>query len=137
MSLTTIGITFGLVAVVFVAIGAASVRWMTRDPGTGALGPEPGPRTPPSRGWTALVRAVWLPAAAEALLLTLLAALWFGSLGYGGWVLVFLLLGTLGGGDRWLRHRVLATPAASELRLFAANLLKYLLAGWLCAWCLT
>jgi len=33
--------------------------------------------------------------AGEALLLTLLAALWFGSLGAGGWGLVFLLLGAL------------------------------------------
>lgn len=36
----------------------------------------------------------WWPAG-EALLLTLLAALWFGSLGAGGWVLLFLLLGVL------------------------------------------
>jgi hypothetical protein len=37
---------------------------------------------------------LWWPAG-EALLLTLLAALWFGSLGAGGWGLVFLLLGAL------------------------------------------
>jgi len=81
---------------------------------------------------------VWLPATAEALVLTLLAALWFGSLGHGGWVLVFLMLGALaGGGDRWLRHRLLGTPAGAELKLFAAGLLKYLLAGWLSAWCLS
>ena len=137
MSLTPIGITFALVAIVFIAMGAASVRWMTRGPGPGARAPEPGPQTPATEWGTAL-RIAWLPGAAEALLLTLLAALWFGSLGHGGWVLLFLLLGAIaGGGDRWLRHRVLATPLAPELRLFAVNLLKYLLAGWLCAWCLT
>ena len=37
---------------------------------------------------------LWWPAG-EALPLTLLAALWFGSLGAGGWGLVFLLLGVL------------------------------------------
>ncbi len=31
----------------------------------------------------------------EALLFTLLAALWFASLGHGGWVLLFALLGAL------------------------------------------
>jgi hypothetical protein len=48
-------------------------------------------------GWALGVRkrgnAVALTA--EALLLTLLASLWFASLGHGGWVLVFLLLGLL------------------------------------------
>ncbi len=33
--------------------------------------------------------------AAEALFLTLLSSLWFASLGHGGWVLLFLLLGLL------------------------------------------
>ena len=37
-------------------------------------------------------------ATAEALALTLLGALWFGSLGSGGWVLVFLLVGMLASG---------------------------------------
>jgi hypothetical protein len=35
------------------------------------------------------------PLAGEALLLALFAGLWFGSLGSGGWWLVFLLLGGL------------------------------------------
>jgi hypothetical protein len=33
--------------------------------------------------------------AGEALVLTLLATLWFKSLGHGGWLLLFLLLGLL------------------------------------------
>jgi len=136
MSLKLIGIAFLFVAVVFIALGAALVRWTTREPGTGERAPDPGPRTPID--WGTAFHAAWLPAAAEALVLTLLAALWFGSLGHGGWVLVFLLLGAIaGGGDRWLRHRVLGTPAVAELKLFAAALLKYLLAGWLCAWFLS
>jgi hypothetical protein len=135
MSLTPIGITFGLVAVLFTAMDAALVRWADGGWDLGARASLP----PTSRsGWLAAARVAWLPASAEALLLTLLAALWFGSLGHGGWVLVFLLLGALaGGGNRWLRHRVQAIPAGPDLKLFAAGLLKYFLAGGLCAWGLT
>jgi hypothetical protein len=43
----------------------------------------------------AAIRADFLPSALEALLLTLFAGLWFGSLGSGGAVLVFLLAGAL------------------------------------------
>lgn len=39
-----------------------------------------------------------ISAAAEALVLTLLGALWFASLGSGGWVPVFLLIGVLASG---------------------------------------
>ena len=39
--------------------------------------------------------APWPRLALEAVLLTLFAALWFASLGHGGWVLLFLLLGLL------------------------------------------
>ncbi len=135
MSLTPIGITFGLVAVVFIATGTASVRWEDRGWGLGARGSS-APTAP--LDWGAAVRIAWLPATAEALVLTLLAALWFGSLGHGGWVLVFLLLGALAsGGDRWLRQRLAGTPAGNELKPFIAGLVKYLLAGALCAWCLS
>ena len=135
MSLKLIGIAFVLVAVVFIAVGAALVRWVGGGWGVGVRGSSQ-PTTPPA--WGLAVRVGWPPATAEALALTLLAALWFGSLGHGGWVLVFLLLGAIaGGGDRWLRHRVLGTPAVAELKLFAVTLLKYLLAGWVCAWFLS
>ncbi len=43
---------------------------------------------------TPLTRA-WLPLGIEALLLVLFAALWFGSLGHGGWALLFLVTGLL------------------------------------------
>ena len=132
MSLTPIGIAFVLVALVFVATSVVTVRWTTRDPGSGA--PDPGTPTPIG----AALRAAWLPATAEALFLTLLAALWFGSLGHGGWVVLFLLLGALaGGGEGWARSRLRGAPAGAQVRLFVAALLKYLLAGGLCVWCLT
>jgi len=132
MSLTPVGITFALVALLFVGFAAAAVH---RPAGGGAPGAG---ETPSFVSWGAAIRVAWLPAAAEALALTLLAALWFGSLGHGGWWLVFLLLGALAGGaDRWQRHRLGGTPGRAELLGFAAGLLRYLLAGGLCAWFLT
>ncbi|HTO73584.1 MAG TPA: hypothetical protein VMJ30_07190 [Gemmatimonadales bacterium] len=41
------------------------------------------------------IRRAWLPLGTEALLLVLFAALWFGSLGHGGWALLFLVTGLL------------------------------------------
>jgi hypothetical protein len=134
VSLTPIAIAFVLVAPVFVATSVVTVRWTTRDPGSGTRDPDPGTGTP----FGAALRAAWLPATAEALFLTLLAALWFGSLGHGGWVVLFLLLGAIaGGGDRWAHSRLRGAPAGVDVRLLVASLLKYLLAGGLCAWCLT
>ena len=46
---------------------------------------------PPGPGF----RAPWPGYLTDALLLTLFASLWFASLGHGGWVLLFLLLGLL------------------------------------------
>jgi hypothetical protein len=58
----------------------------------------------------------------EALLLTLLGALWFGSLGAGGWWLVFGLVGAL---QEWPT----ATPAVGLLRV-----IRTVVAGGLLAW---
>lgn len=135
MSLTPIVETFILVAVLFIAARAASVRMASGVWGAGRGAPSP-PVPPPA--WGAAFRAAWLPAAAEALTLTLLAALWFGSLGSGGWVTVFLLVGALAAGaDRWLSHRLLQTPVRQEVALFLLGLARYVAAGWLCAWLLT
>jgi len=59
----------------------------------------------------------------EALLLTLFGALWFGSLGAGGWWLVFGLLGAL---REWPGS---ASTGASLLRV-----VRTLVAGGLLAW---
>jgi hypothetical protein len=40
-------------------------------------------------------RAPWPAYLADALLFTLFASLWFASLGHGGWLLLFFLLGLL------------------------------------------
>lgn len=63
------------------------------------------------------------PLAGEALLLALFAGLWFGSLGSGGWWLVFLLLGGL-----------MAWPVRSLAG--AARIARVIGAGALLAWTL-
>ena len=126
MSLTTILEAFILVASVFNAAGLLTARWEKQGPGPGPRAPGPG-----------LLSQVWPGATFEALVLTLVAALWFGSLGHGGWVMLFFLLGALPAGDRWLRRRLAGAPAGGEVRAFVASLLKYLLAGLVCVWRLT
>jgi hypothetical protein len=131
VSQTPLGEAIVLVALLFVAAAAASLRWTGRGAAPASL-----PTAPP--GWGAAVRAVWLPAAAEALVLTLLAALWFGALGHGGWPLLFVLLGALAGGaDRWLGARLSGAPARKLLWRLAFDLARYLAAGAICAWRLT
>jgi hypothetical protein len=72
---------------------------------------------------------------AEAAALTLFAGLWFGSLGQGGWLLVFLLVGSLvSGAERGLRAALTAAPAGPEMRGFALGVARYLAAGALLAW---
>jgi hypothetical protein len=82
-----------------------------------------------------------LPAAAvivclaEAGILALLAALWFGSLGSGGWPVVFLLLGTLvAGPERGLRFAFLRSGSRSDLGFFVLDIARYMAAGALLAW---
>jgi hypothetical protein len=70
--------------------------------------------------------------AAEALVLTLLAGLWFASLGHGGWLLAFLLIGLLASGRA-------GGPAAwggpggftAQVRVTAITAMRYIAAGWL------
>ena len=70
--------------------------------------------------------------AAEALVLTFLGALWFDSLGSGGWVPVFLLLGVLASGV-WTPDR--APPGGGRpapwLRVTIVAAIRYLAAGFL------
>ena len=59
----------------------------------------------------------------EALLLTLLGALWFGSLGAGGWWLVFGLIGAL---REW--------PGSTSTGVSLLRVVRTLVAGGLLAW---
>lgn len=67
----------------------------------------------------------------EALVLTLWAALWFGSLGSGGWWLLFVLIGVVAIGPRWL-----SAFDRSRLVELLADLARYVVAGAILAWIL-
>jgi hypothetical protein len=72
----------------------------------------------------------------EAVLFTLVAALWFASLGHGAWWLLFLVVGLLVEGPVRLRHRAdLPDPSAvwrplllgTARTVVAGGILSYLL----------
>jgi len=79
--------------------------------------------------------AAVLVCVAEAAVLTLLAALWFGTLGSGGWPTIFLLLGALvAGPERGLRSAFLRSGTRSDLGFFFLDIARYVAAGALLAW---
>jgi len=68
----------------------------------------------------------------EALVLTLLGALWFDSIGKGGWVLVFAFIGALASGtDRWLTAVGHGAPLRPLFRLTLLTATRYVVAGTL------
>jgi hypothetical protein len=58
---------------------------------------------------------------AESILLTMFAALWFASLGHGGWALLFAVLGVLIEGPIRLRHRAEAPTTTPWIPLLAGT----------------
>lgn len=79
-------------------------------------------------------RGIAVVLSAEALALTLYAALWFGSLGKGGWLLVFLLTGLLASGvERWIGAVSQGAPLKPLLRPTLLTTIKYAVAGGLLA----
>lgn len=68
----------------------------------------------------------------EALVLTLLGVLWFASIGKGGWVLVFALVGLLASGtDRWLSAVATGLPLKPMIRPTLLTTIQYVIAGGL------
>ena len=68
----------------------------------------------------------------EALVLTLLGALWFASIGRGGWVLVFAFVGVLASGtDRWLSAGGTGASLRSLIRPTLLMTIRYIVAGGL------
>ena len=70
----------------------------------------------------------------EAAVLTLIASLWFDSLGSGEWWLLFLLFGVLVSSSKWFAP---APNAVSKRVLFADiawDVARYIGAGALLAW---
>ena len=70
----------------------------------------------------------------EAGLLTLLASLWFDSLGSGGWWLLFFMIGALAAFPAWFRTRPADVPRRVLLVNTVADLVRYVVAGALLAW---
>lgn len=71
------------------------------------------------------VRAGLVVPAIEGLLLTLFAGLWFGSLGSGGAVLLFLLVGAL----MEIPHRLRGAPNGALWKATVIGILRIVLAG--------
>lgn len=107
------------------AWGVVAVWFALADAGLGRV--RPGTATT-LRPWVIL---------SESLLLALFAALWFGSLGHGGWWLLFLVLGALMEGPVRVRHRT--EPAPGDHRPWVDALLavaRLVIAGGLLSWTL-
>ena len=69
---------------------------------------------------------------AEALLLTLFSALWFASLGRGGWVLLFILLALLMEGPARFRDGQWRVPP--PWARLAGSVVRIVAAGGVLAW---
>lgn len=87
---------------------------------------------PPTKG---RLRAPGKTYLADALLLTLFAALWFASLGHGGWVLLFLMTGLLVEGPARFRDGSGTVDLSGKgiVRLLA-GLVRIVAAGGILAW---
>lgn len=65
----------------------------------------------------------------EAILLTMFAALWFASLGHGGWWVLFVVVGLLVEGPIRQRHRSGSPPEPQPWRPVLLGTLRILGAG--------
>jgi hypothetical protein len=69
----------------------------------------------------------------EAALVTLIASLWFDSLGSGGWWLLFLLLGALVTSPKWFAVGPDPAPRRAPFADTICDLARYVVAGALLA----
>ena len=84
-----------------------------------------------SAGW---LGPDWRLYMVEAALITLLAALWFGSLGHGGWVPLFVLIGAM---TEWAaRIRGGPRPGPLPFAGFLGGVVRTVVAGGLLRWIL-
>jgi hypothetical protein len=115
---------FGRIVVAFLGVSALLLAWRELERRLRGTPGDAGPA----------LRAALPPVLVEALLLTLFAALWFGSLGSGGAWLLFPLVGLLIEVPARLRsHPVGAFP----WKPVAGAVLRILLAGLLLGWVMT
>lgn len=116
---------FGRILLGFVAVGVFFLVWSQVGRRLGSGG-EPATAVPAGVPWPALL--------VEAGLLTLFAGLWFGSLGSGGAVLLFLIVGLLMEVPGRIRGQSLRAVAVKPmiggvLRILVAGVLLGLLLG--------
>ena len=72
---------------------------------------------------------------AEAVVVTLLASLWFDSLGHGGWWLLFALVGLVQTVPTLVHHNSLFRRVGrAQLVRFVFDTLRYVVAGGILAW---
>ena len=117
MALADVVVAWLLVGALFVAWEAVSARL---------------DRTGNAGGWLRAPIRIYI---AEALFVTLLGTLWFASLGSGGWLLVFALLGVLMEWPGPVRHG-LRTSDGSRRALYrvATGVTRIVAAGALLWW---
>jgi len=113
------------VAVEFTIVGGMGLR----SPAFDSVAPADGAKVI-GRVWT-FTQGDVLWRSLEAAVVTLLASLWFDSLGHGGWWLLFLLLGLIVAlahlpQRAWQRREVMARTIRDVLR--------YVVAGAILAW---
>ena len=70
----------------------------------------------------------------EAGLLTLIASLWFDSIGSGQWWLLFVLIGALATVSIWYGAPPDKTPRRASIAGAVADIGRYVIAGGLLAW---
>ncbi len=116
---------FGRVLLGFAAVGAFFLAW-------NLVGRRLGPAGEPAGGVTGGM--AWPALLIEAGLLTLFAGLWFGSLGSGGAVLLFLIVGLLMEVPGRVRNQSLRAVSVKPL---IGGVLRILLAGVLLGLVLT
>ena len=129
MTLGRLVLAWLLVVAWFLAVWWAARRIATPAADSDSTTAMPAPDSDPFPSWRRVALAF-----AEAGVVTLLAALWFGSLGAGGWWLVFLLVGLLVGFPGRFERLTARPVPRSDVLLALLDTVRYLGAGAMLAW---
>jgi hypothetical protein len=85
-------------------------------------------------GYIGLVSPAMKRRLVEAAVVTLIASLWFDSLGSGEWWLLFLLLGVLVSSSKWFPPAPFVVAQRVQFAEIASDVVRYVGAGALLAW---
>jgi len=89
---------------------------------------------PQQNYWVAVPTSLLKWRVVEAGLLTLIASLWFDSIGSGQWWLLFVLIGALATVSIWYGAPPDKTPTRALIAGAVADIGRYVIAGGLLAW---